>query len=58
LVALYIYGPAITSNFVLTLIIGIVAGTYSSVFIGSPLLVTLEKMQKKPVEASVQKKKK
>jgi preprotein translocase subunit SecF len=58
LVALYIYGPAITSNFVLTLIIGIVAGTYSSVFIGSPLLVTLEKMQKKPVEAPVQKKKK
>jgi len=46
LVALYIFGPEITRYFVLTLIIGIVAGTYSSIFIGSPLLVSAEKMQK------------
>jgi preprotein translocase subunit SecF len=41
LVALYIFGPETTRNFALALIIGIVVGTYSSIFIGSPLLVTL-----------------
>lgn len=51
LIALYIFGPEVTHYFVLALIIGIVTGTYSSIFIGSPLLVTLQKMQKeKPVE--------
>lgn len=49
LIALYIWGPEVTHYFVLALIIGIVAGTYSSIFIGSPLLVTLQKMQKEPV---------
>jgi preprotein translocase subunit SecF len=59
LLALYILGPATIHWFTLTLIIGITAGTYSSIFIGSPLLVTLEKMQKHPVETlSNQKKKK
>lgn len=41
LVALYIFGPETTHNFSLALIIGIIVGTYSSIFIGSPLLVTL-----------------
>lgn len=57
LVALYIWGPEVTHYFVLALIIGIVTGTYSSVFIASPLLVTLQKMQKeKPVEEKKKKK--
>lgn len=47
LVVLYILGGPTISHFVLALIIGIAAGTYSSVFIGSPLLVTLERMQSK-----------
>ena len=47
LVVLYFIGPVATQNFVLALFIGMVAGTYSSIFIGSPLLVTLEKWQKK-----------
>ncbi len=47
LLALFILGPETTRNFTLTLIIGIVAGTYSSIFIASPLLVTFEKMQSK-----------
>ena len=38
--ALYFFGPASTQYFALALIIGIVAGTYSSIFIASPLLVT------------------
>lgn len=46
LVGLYIFGPEVSRFFVLALIIGIVAGTYSSIFLGSPLLVTLEKLQK------------
>lgn len=46
LVVLYFFGGVTTEHFSLTLIIGIAAGTYSSIFIGSPLLVTLEKLQK------------
>ena len=45
LVVLYFVGPEITKHFSLALLIGIVAGTYSSIFIGSPLLVTVEKWQ-------------
>lgn len=50
LFALYIWGPEPTHYFSLTLLIGIIAGTYSSVFIGSPLLVTLQKLQKEKPE--------
>jgi len=45
LVALYVIGPEVTQHFSLALLIGIIAGTYSSIFIGSPLLVTVEKWQ-------------
>lgn len=45
LVALFVFGPEATHNFALVLIIGIIGGTYSSIFIGSPLLVTLQKLQ-------------
>lgn len=47
LIALYMYGPSTTHTFSLALIIGIVVGTYSSIFIGSPLLVTWQKWQDK-----------
>ncbi|MBY0539688.1 protein translocase subunit SecF [Patescibacteria group bacterium] len=49
LLALYFFGPEVSQNFVLALIIGIATGTYSSIFFGSPMLVTLEKMQKPEV---------
>lgn len=42
LIVLYFVGGEATQHFSLALIIGIAAGTYSSVFIGSPLLVTLQ----------------
>lgn len=42
LVVLYIFGGSATEHFSLALIIGIAAGTYSSIFIGSPLLVTIQ----------------
>ena len=47
LVALFILGPDSTKDFSLTLIIGMVAGTYSSIFLASPLLVQIEKWQTK-----------
>ena len=43
ILVLYIVGPAATQNFALALLVGITAGTYSSIFIGSPLLVTVYK---------------
>lgn len=47
LVVLLVIGPASTAYFSLALIIGIIAGTYSSICIASPLLVTVEKWQKR-----------
>lgn len=47
LVALYWFGPEATRNFSLALFIGIAAGTYSSIFLGSPLLVTIQKWQER-----------
>ncbi len=49
LLALFFVGPESTKDFSLTLIIGMVAGTYSSIFLASPLLVLIEKYQKPPV---------
>ena len=42
LLAIYFFGGATIANFSLTLIIGIIAGTYSSIFIASPLVVSWE----------------
>lgn len=50
LVALFVWGPESTKDFSLTLIVGMVAGTYSSVFLASPLLVYAEKWTKKEVK--------
>lgn len=47
LIALFVLGPEATHNFALVMMIGVIAGTYSSIFLGSPLLVTLEKWQNK-----------
>ncbi len=47
LAVLYAIGPEITQHFALALLVGITAGTYSSIFLGSPLLVTVEKWQNK-----------
>lgn len=45
LLALYIAGGAATAHFSLVLIIGVVAGTYSSICLASPLLVAVEAFQ-------------
>ncbi len=43
LLVLYFIGPASTKDFALTLLVGIIAGTYSSIFLATPLLVTTER---------------
>lgn len=43
LLALFFLGAAVTENFALTLLIGVVAGAYSSLFIAAPLLVLFQK---------------
>jgi preprotein translocase subunit SecF len=47
LIVLYFLGAEATKHFALALIIGVAIGTYSSIFIASALLVTIEKFQKK-----------
>ncbi|MEK7151005.1 MAG: protein translocase subunit SecF [Patescibacteria group bacterium] len=47
LLAVYFFGGVATQNFALALIVGIVIGTYSSIFIASTLLVTVERWKQK-----------
>ncbi len=47
LTALFFIGTPATANFVLVLGIGIVVGTYSSIFLASPLLVALSEFRRK-----------
>lgn len=44
LLALFIVGSPATKDFALLLIVGIIIGTYSSIFVASPLLVTFYKL--------------
>jgi preprotein translocase subunit SecF len=46
LVALYFFGPSTTKFFALTLMAGLVVGTYSSIFVASPLLTFWNKKSK------------
>lgn len=41
--ALFFFGPVATQDFALTLIIGVIAGTYSSIALATPLLVSYER---------------
>lgn len=49
LFALVFLGPDSTRDLALTLAVGMVAGTYSSIFLAAPLLVLIEKLQKPQV---------
>jgi preprotein translocase subunit SecF len=46
LFAIFFFGPETTKNFALVLITGMIVGTYSSIFVASPLLVLVEKRQR------------
>ena len=43
---LYLICPVSTQYFALTLLVGIIAGTYSSIFLATPLLVEIEKRRR------------
>lgn len=45
--ALFFLGPVATQDFALTLIVGVLAGTYSSIALATPLLVVAAQWQKK-----------
>jgi preprotein translocase subunit SecF len=47
LVAIYLFGGASLHEFTLALIIGIATGTYSSLFIAAPMLLTVDKISKR-----------
>lgn len=47
LFSIYIFGGASIKQFILALICGAIIGTYSSIFIASPLLVVWEKMRRR-----------
>jgi len=46
LLALYFFGPVTTKYFTLTLIVGMIVGTYSSIFVASPLLTVWNRKNK------------
>jgi len=46
LVALLVLGPAVIRDFAMILILGIVVGTYSSIFVASPALLEIQKRMK------------
>ncbi len=46
LLVLYFVGPESTRVFALTLFVGIAAGTYSSIFLATPLLVAVERFRR------------
>jgi len=47
LIALYFLGGEATKYFSLLLLVGVIVGTYSSIFVANPLLVLFEKFQKR-----------
>jgi preprotein translocase subunit SecF len=47
LIALYFMGGEATRNFSFVLLVGVIIGTYSSIFLASPLLITLEKLTRR-----------
>ncbi len=50
ILALYFVGGETTKNFALVLAVGITVGTYSSIFVASPLLVAIERWQRSSEE--------
>ena len=55
LAALYFFGPEATKYFSLTLIVGMIAGTYSSIFLASPLLVAWQQFSSARIRAGQKK---
>ncbi|MDD3801569.1 MAG: protein translocase subunit SecF, partial [Desulfuromonas thiophila] len=43
ILALFIFGGGVIHNFAFALLVGVVVGTYSSIFVASPVLLTWQK---------------
>jgi len=48
-IALYFFGGAVLNDFAFCLLIGMISGVYSTVYIASSLVITWQKMKTKPV---------
>lgn len=46
--ALYIFGGAVIHDFALAMLIGVVSGTYSSIFVGAPVLALFRPKAEEP----------
>jgi SecD/SecF fusion protein len=46
LLILFIFGGEVTKGFAFAMMIGVVTGTYSSIFVAAPILVDLDKTDK------------
>jgi preprotein translocase subunit SecF len=55
LLALFLIGPASTEDFALTLLVGIIAGTYTSLCLSTPLLVAIEQLSPAKPDAPMKK---
>ncbi len=49
--AFFIYGTGVIKDFMLAMVIGIVAGTYSSIYVAAPLTEWIDKRMSKPAAA-------
>ena len=50
LLTIFFFGPVSTKMFILAILIGTIAGTYSSIFFASPLLIVTEKLSRRSQE--------
>ena len=46
LLILFIFGGEVTKGFAFAMMIGVITGTYSSIFVAAPILVDLDKTDK------------
>jgi preprotein translocase subunit SecF len=46
LIILFIFGGGIIHDFAFAMIVGVVVGTYSSIFVASPILLAWQKRQR------------
>lgn len=53
LLALFLFGGASTRYFILALLLGMISGTYSSIFIASPLLVSWNNVRQKRAKSKI-----
>jgi SecD/SecF fusion protein len=49
-VVLFFFGGEVLRGFSFALIVGVIIGTYSSIFIASPLIIDLDKKGTEPVK--------